>query len=98
MRINTPVEVEYYGKINYNCAATHSPETCMALKIRNARRRLNSQPRYATELRLDIELDQGYPLTTAQDIALKQMLADDDISVQVAADRLVALRPKSRVK
>ncbi len=60
----------------------------MALKIRNARRRLNSQARYATELRLDIELDQGYPLTTAQDIALKQMLADDDISVQVVADRL----------
>lgn len=70
----------------------------MALKIRNAGRRLNSQARYATELRLDIELDQGYPLTTAQDIALKQMLADDDVSVQVVADRLVALRPKSKVK
>ncbi len=70
----------------------------MALKIRNARRRLNSQPRYATEMRLDIELDQGYPLTTAQDIALKQMRADADLTVQVAADRLVALRPKSRVK
>ena len=70
----------------------------MTLKVRNARRRLTSQSRYATELRLDIELDQGYPLTTAQDKALKQMLIDDEITVQVAADRLVALRPKQAVK
>ena len=70
----------------------------MALKVRNAKRRLTSQSRYATELRLDIELDQGYPLTTAQDKALKQMLIDDEIMVQVAADRLVALRPKHAVK
>ena len=70
----------------------------MALKARNAKRRLTSQSRYATELRLDIELDQGYPLTTAQDKALKQMLIDDEIMVQVAADRLVALRPKHAVK
>ena len=70
----------------------------MLLKLRNAKRKLTLQSRYATQLRLDIEIDQGYPFTTAQDKALKQMLADDDITVQVAADRLVALRPRSRVK
>ena len=68
----------------------------MALKIRNAKRKLTSQPRYAVELRLDIEIDQGYPLTTAQDKALREMLADDKATVQQVADRLVALRPKSK--
>jgi len=68
----------------------------MALKVRNAKRRLTAQPRYATELRLDIEIDQGYPLTTAQDIALREMLADNKLTAQEAADRLVALRPKPR--
>ncbi|HKZ85682.1 MAG TPA: hypothetical protein VJ793_18755 [Anaerolineae bacterium] len=68
----------------------------MALKVRNAKRRLTSQPRYPTELRLDIEIDQGYPLTTAQDIALREMLADGKVTVREAADRLVALRPKPK--
>lgn len=70
----------------------------MALKIRNSKRRLTAQPRYVNELRLDIEIDQGYPLTTAQDITLKRMLADNNVTVQEAADRLVALRPKHAVK
>ena len=68
----------------------------MALKLRNAKKLLNAQSRYVNEMRLNIELDQGYPLTTAQDIALKQMLADDKITVQQAADRMIALRPKSK--
>jgi hypothetical protein len=68
----------------------------MALKIRNAKRKLGANSRYAYELRLDIELDQGYPLTTAQDKAIKQMLANDKLTVQEAADRLVALRIKPR--
>lgn len=70
----------------------------MALKIRNSKRRLTAQPRYVNELRLDIEIDQGYPLTTAQDITLKRMLADNNVTIQEAADRLVALRPKHAVK
>ena len=70
----------------------------MALKVRNAKRKLTSQPRYSTELRLDVELDQGYPFTTAQDKAMKQMSADDNVTVQEAADRLVALRPKHAIK
>lgn len=68
----------------------------MALKVRNAKRKLISQPRYAVELRLDVEIDQGHPLTTSQDIALRKILADDTVTVQEAADRLVALRPKPK--
>ncbi|HEY4689407.1 MAG TPA: hypothetical protein VIK33_08855 [Anaerolineae bacterium] len=66
----------------------------MPIKIRNAKRRLNAQPRYATELRLDVEIDQGYPLTTAQDYALKQMLADGKVTVREAAEHLMTLQPK----
>jgi len=68
----------------------------MAFKLRNAKRQLTSQPRYVNELRMDIEIDQGHPLTTAQDKALKQMMTDGSLTVQAAADRLVALRPKSK--
>jgi len=68
----------------------------MAVKIRNAKRKLNAQPRYLAQLRMDIELDQGHPLTTAQDIALESMVAQGVVSVQDAADRLLALRPKPK--
>jgi hypothetical protein len=67
----------------------------MALKIRNAKRKLASQPRYVVELRMDIEIDQGHPFTTAQDKTLQQLLKDGAVTVQQAADTLVALRPKS---
>jgi len=72
------------------------PENHMALKIRNAKRSLTAQPRYVVELRMDIEIDQGHPLTTAQDKALKQLLSANNVTVQDAADRLIALRPKSQ--
>jgi len=68
----------------------------MPLKLRNAKRKLTSQPRYVNELRMDIEIDQRHPLTTAQDKALKQMLSDDRLTVQAAADRLIELRPTSK--
>ncbi|HLF27247.1 MAG TPA: hypothetical protein VJG32_13000 [Anaerolineae bacterium] len=67
----------------------------MPLKVRNAKKRLTTQPHYLVQLRLDIELDQGYPLTTAQDLALKQMVAEGSLTVQAAAEQLIALRPKS---
>jgi len=68
----------------------------MATKIRNAKRRLVSQIRYPNELRLDIEVDQGYPLTTAQDITLRKLLDNAQVTVQEAADTLIALRPKPK--
>jgi hypothetical protein len=69
----------------------------VTLKIRNSKRRLTAQPRYLVELRMDIEIGQGHPLTTAQDVALKAMLARDNVTVQEAADKLVALRPVPKV-
>jgi len=69
----------------------------MALKIRNAKRRLTAQPRYAVELRMDIEIGQGHPLTTAQDKAFKQLLSANNVTVQEAADRLMTLSPKRQI-
>jgi hypothetical protein len=68
----------------------------MAVKQRNARRLVAPNTRYINELRLDIEIDQGYPLTTAQDKALNEMAAQGNVTVQVAAERLRALRPKPK--
>jgi len=68
----------------------------MAIKIRNAKRKLAAQPRYVVELRMDIEIGQGHPFTTAQDKTLQQLLKDSQVTVQQAADQLVALRPESK--
>ena len=68
----------------------------MSFKVKNAKRILLPNTRYLKDLRLQIEIDQGYPLTAAQDVALKQMLASGTTTVQKAADRLIALRPKPK--
>ena len=68
----------------------------MAFKVKNAKRILLPDTRYLKDLRLQIEIDQGYPLTAAQDTALKQMLANGKTTVQQAAERLIALRPKPK--
>jgi len=68
----------------------------MAFKVKNAKRILLPDTRYLKELRLAVEIDQGYPLTAAQDVTLKQMLASRTTTVQQAAERLIALRPKPK--
>jgi len=68
----------------------------MSFKVKNAKRILLPDTRYLKELRLAIEIDQGYPLTAAQDVTLKQMLASRTTTVQQAAERLIALRPKPK--
>ena len=68
----------------------------MAFKVKNAKRILLPDTRYLKDLRLQIEIDQGYPLTAAQDVTLKQMLANGKTTVQQAAERLIALRPKPK--
>ncbi len=68
----------------------------MPFKVRNAKKILLPDTRYLKDLRLQVEIDQGYPLTAAQDIALQQMLEAGNVTVQQAAERLIALRPKPR--
>jgi len=67
----------------------------MALKVRNKKKIILPNTRYADQLRMDVEIDQGYPLTATQDLEYRKMLAKGDVTAQEAADRLIELRPGS---
>lgn len=66
------------------------------LKIKNAKKIVRPDTRYANDVRMAIEMDQGYPLTTTQDVTLEQLTAEGKVTVKEAVDKLIALRPASR--
>ncbi len=66
------------------------------LKIKNAKKTVRPDTRYPNDVRMAIEMDQGYPLTTTQDVTLEQMTAEESYTVKQIVDRLVELRPASR--
>ncbi len=66
------------------------------LKIKNAKKKVRPNTRYPNDVRMAIEMDQGYPLTTTQDITLEQMAAAETYTVKQVVDRLIELRPPSR--
>ncbi len=66
------------------------------LKIKNAKKIVRPDTRYANDVRMAIEMDQGYPLTTTQDVTLEQLTAEGKATVKEAVDKLIALRPPSR--
>jgi hypothetical protein len=66
------------------------------LKIKNTKKIVRSGTRYMDDVRMALELDQGYPLTATQDVTLEQMAAENKYTVRQAVDRLIELRPKSR--
>lgn len=67
----------------------------MAFKIRDKKRLILPNTRYAEQMRIDLELDQGYPLTAAQDVEFRKILEKGDVTVQEAVERLIELRPGS---
>ena len=66
------------------------------LKIKNAKKTVRSNTRYPNDARMALEMDQGYPMTTTQDVTLEQMAADEKYTVQQVVDKLIELRPASR--
>ncbi len=66
------------------------------LKIKNAKKKVRPDTRYPNDVRMAIELDQGYPLTTTQDVTLEQMAAEETYTVKQVVEKLVELRPASR--
>jgi hypothetical protein len=66
------------------------------LKIKNSKKKVRPDTRYANDVRMAIEMDQGYPLTTTQDVTLEEMTAEGMYTVKQAVERLVELRPASR--
>ena len=66
------------------------------LKIKNARKTVRLDTRYPNDVRMAIEMDQGYPMTTTQDVTLERMAAEEKYTVQQAVEKLIELRPASR--
>ena len=66
------------------------------LKIKNAKKKVRPETRYPNDVRMAIEMDQGYPLTTTQDVTLEQMAAEGSYTVKQVVEKLVDLRPASR--
>ena len=66
------------------------------LKIKNAKKKVRPDTRYPNDVRMAIEMDQGYPLTTLQDVTLEQLAAEEQYTVRQIVEKLVELRPASR--
>ena len=66
------------------------------LKIKNAKKKVRPDTRYPNDVRMAIEMDQGYPLTATQDVTLEQLAAEESYTVKQIVEKLVELRPASR--
>ena len=66
------------------------------LKIKKATKIVRPGTRYTDDVRMAIEMDQGYPLTATQDVTLEQMAAEGKYTVKQIVDKLIELRPPSR--
>ena len=66
------------------------------LKIKNGKKTVRANTRYVNDVRMALEMDQGYPMTTTQDVTLEQLAEAGDHTVKQAVERLIALRPASR--
>ena len=66
------------------------------LKIKNGKKTVRPATRYVNDVRMAIEMDQGYPLTTLQDVTLEQLAAEEKYTVKQVVDKLVEFRPASR--
>ena len=84
------------AKIGYNWHELNLHEANLMLKIKNGKKKVRPNTRYPNDVRMAIEMDQGYPLTTTQDVTLEQMAAAEQYTVKQVVERLVELRPASR--
>lgn len=66
------------------------------LKIKNAKKTVRANTRYPNDVRMALEMDQGYPMTTTQDVTLESMAAEEKYTVQQVIEKLIELRPASR--
>ncbi len=66
------------------------------LKIKNANKTVRANTRYPNDVRMALEMDQGYPMTTTQDVTLEYMAAEEKYTVKQVVEKLIELRPASR--
>ena len=66
------------------------------LKIKNGKKTVRPNTRYPNDVRMAIEMDHGYPMTTLQDVTLEQMAAEEKYTVKQVVEKFIELRPASR--
>jgi hypothetical protein len=58
------------------------------------KKKVAASTRYPNDVRMAVEMEQGPPLTTTQDITLEQLAAEGKVTVREAVEKLLTLRPK----
>ena len=64
------------------------------LKIKNGKKKVRPNTRYPNDVRMAIEMDQGYPLTTTQDVTLEQMAAEEHVHRQASGRKTGRTAPR----
>ena len=70
----------------------------MPIKTKNAKKIVEPGTRYPNDVRMAIEMEQGYPLSVAQDMLLRKLAADGRITVRQAVDQLIEIRPRPQFR
>ena len=70
----------------------------MAIKTKNAKKIVEPNTRYPNDVRMAIEMEQGYPLSVAQDMLLRKLAALGKITVREAVDKLIEIRPRPQFR
>ena len=70
----------------------------MPIKAKNAKKIVEPNTRYTNDVRMVIEMEQGYPLSVAQDMLLRKLAALGKITVREAVDQLIEIRPRPQFR
>lgn len=70
----------------------------MPIKTKNAKKILEPGTRYLNDVRMAIEMEQGYPMSVAQDMLLRKLTAEGKTTVRVAVDKLIEIRPRPQFR
>lgn len=70
----------------------------MPIKAKNAKKIVEPNTRYTNDVRIAIEMEQGYPLSVAQDMLLRKLAALGKITVREAVDQLIEIRPRPQFR
>ena len=66
----------------------------MPIKVKNAKKIVEPGTRYLNDVRMGIEMEQGYPLSVAQDMLLRKLAAEGKNTVRMVVDKLIEIRPQ----
>ena len=70
----------------------------MPIKVKNAKKIIEPGTRYINDVRMGIEMEQGYPMSVAQDMLLRKLAAEGKTTVRMAVDKLIEIRPRPQFR